>query len=72
MNSYHRNNRLLDEKSNVEGKENYPAETRIMSGLNLCAHGTMTSSNTVRMAISPEPPGKGRFSVAPSPFPLPI
>ena len=42
-----------------------------MSGLNLWADGTMTSSKTVLMAISPEPPGRGKFSVAPSPLPWP-
>lgn len=52
--------------------DDYPAETRIISGLNLCAQGTITWSNTVRMAISPDPPGKGRFKVAPSPAPRPI
>ncbi|MFS7899385.1 hypothetical protein Hanom_Chr00s055518g01782591 [Helianthus anomalus] len=53
-------------------KENHPADTRIISGLNLWADGTMTSSNTVRMAISPDPPANGKLSVAPSPFPHPM
>lgn len=51
--------------------ETHPAETRIISGLNLWAHGTIISSNTVLMAVSPEPPGRGRFSVVPSPSPWP-
>lgn len=50
----------------------HPAETRIISGLNLWALGTMTSSNTVLMEMSPEPPGRGRFKVVPSPSPWPI
>lgn len=52
-------------------RKTHPAETRMMSGLNLWAHGTMTSSNTVLIAVSPEPPGRGRFNVVPSPSPLP-
>lgn len=49
----------------------YPAETKIISGLNFCAHGAITESNTLLIAASPEPPGKGRFKVVPSPIPQP-
>ena len=33
----------------------YPADTRMISGLNLWAHGTMTSSNADLIELSPEP-----------------
>ena len=62
----------LVERERERERERDPADTRIISGLNLCAAGTIISWKTVDIASSPEPPGSGKFNVAPSPASFPI
>ena len=63
---------FMKEHTHLVERERDPADTRIISGLNLCAAGTIISWKTVDIASSPEPPGSGKFKVAPSPASFPI